>query len=102
MVSHGAIVDNRRHRIVDKTKQSFPGARSSQMATNHTRQESHQMPVRLFGRVRSSVIVLAASFATGVSAEAQIPTGGHAISEAATDMPQLHHVGLNSKDPEAA
>jgi catechol 2,3-dioxygenase-like lactoylglutathione lyase family enzyme len=37
-----------------------------------------------------------------VPAAAQIGGSGHALSEAATDLPQLHHVGLNSKDPEAA
>jgi catechol 2,3-dioxygenase-like lactoylglutathione lyase family enzyme len=60
------------------------------------------MPVQSFGCVRSSVIAATVSLFCVTVARAQIPTGGHALSEAAADMPQLHHVGLNSKDPEAA
>lgn len=56
----------------------------------------------LFSCVRSSSLAAVASLVCAAVAAAQLPTGGHALSEAETNMPQLHHVGLNSKDPEAA
>jgi catechol 2,3-dioxygenase-like lactoylglutathione lyase family enzyme len=39
---------------------------------------------------------------TARAATAQLEGSGHALSEADAKMPQLHHVGLNSADPEKA